>query len=931
MNHTIRIGFLTFLIGWLAAFLPFSAFAGPDNIAPEASISVSTTLDDAHRASFLTDGVIGVADVGEWACQGETVFWGYVRYPWVQLDWNESKSIDKVILYDRPELDEHIAGGRLLFSDGTRITVTAIPNDGTAKVISFPVKKVDWVRFVVTDGDGANLGLSEIEVFPAPENYPDLVSHVDPFIESAKGRYFFFTPGCRPFGMVATAPHTRNKNQWGGGYNYNSTDILGFGQLHAWMLSGIDIMPTTGAIDPTLGQEGWKSPFSHDDEIAQPGYQRVYLRRYHTWVENTVTDRVSLYRFRFTEDAEANILTSLGGYLGSTTMTEAQVEKVSSTELEGSFVSAGRMWGGPKKIKVFFVIEFDKPFDQLDGWNDQENVSDIQRLKGSDRLTRRDSMTYGDITQSYYDAPGAGVSAKYQVKAGDLLHMKIAVSYTSIDNARKNLKAELDHWDFEQVRNETQNIWGNWLSKIDVKGGTATQRIKFYTDLWHALLGRKIIDDVSGEYPDYTQGERDWKFTSGEMIVRELPKDEQGKVAYHMYGSDALWLTQWNLNILWGLGWPGVLDDFTASMIQYADNGGLLPRGPCVGAYSWIMTGCPASSMIASAYQKDLLRKRDPLHALEAMKRNHLPGGMMGEPEDVAFYMKNGYCPGNAGETLEWAFQDWALSEMAGKLGRKKDQRVFAKRAEGWRALYRPENQLVFPKTASGEWLHDDPLNGQGWIEANAWQGTWSISHDIAALADLQGGDEILCEKLNFAFEQAADDDFVFGYGSGYVSYANQPGCSNAHVFNHAGKPWLSQYWVRRVNAQAYGGTTPDEGYGGHDEDEGQMGGVSALMSLGIFSLRGNAAADPIYEITSPVFDEITIRLDPTYYSGKEFVIRTHDNSAEHMYIQRATLNGDPLNNCWIRHADFAAGGTLELWMGPEPNTEWGVAEIPGR
>jgi len=848
------------------------------------------------------------------------------------LEWAAEKTINRVIIYDRPGLEEHSAGIWLNFSDGTQISVNAVPNDGGPKVVNFPAKKTKWIHVEVSDGVGGNLGLSEIEVFPAPEDYEDLVSWVNPFVETTRGRYFYFTPGSRPFGMIAAAPHTRNKNQWGGGYNYNSTEILGFGQLHGWMLSGIEVMPTTGGVDPTQGQEGWKSSFSHKDEIAQPGYQRVFLKDYKTWVELTSTSRVSLYRFRYTEDSEAEILTNLGGYLGNSTMTDCRVRKVSDTAFEGSFVSAGRMWGGPKGVKVFFVIEFDKAFSSFDGWNDRERMSNITELKGSAKMTRRDSATYGTITQSYCDAPTAGVSARYQVKAGEQIQMKVAISYTSIANARANLKAECDHWNFEQVKKDSQDEWNEWMGKIQVKGGTHEQKIKLYTDLWHVSLGRHILDDVNGEYPDYTQGKLDWKFTDAELIVRQLPKNDEGKVKYHMYNSDALWLTQWNLNILWGLAWPGILDDFSASMIQYADNGGLLPRGAIAGGYSYIMTGTPASSMIVSAYMKGLLSKADHEHAFQTIKRNHMPGGMMEmiqEPGDLKFYMKNGYCPNNAGVTLEWAFQDWSLAQMAQKMGKKKDHKVFAKRADGWKSQYREDQQLIFPKKPDGTWLHDDPLSGAGWIEANAWQGTWSLSHDIDGLSRLMGGNEALCKKLNYSFEQAADDDFVFGYSSGYVSYANQPGCSNAHVFNHAGQPWLSQYWVRRVNEQAYGGITPDKGYGGHDEDQGQMGGVSALMSLGLFSLRGNNSTNPIYEITSPVFDEIKIQLDPTYYKGKEFVVKTYDNSHENMYIQRAALNGKPLNNCWFSHADYAKGGVLELWLGPKPNKDWGVEKPP--
>jgi predicted alpha-1,2-mannosidase len=334
------------------------------------------------------------------------------------------------------------------------------------------------------------------------------------------------------------------------------------------------------------------------------------------------------------------------------------------------------------------------------------------------------------------------------------------------------------------------------------------------------------------------------------------------------------------------------------------------------------MTGCPATNLIVSAYTKGMLTKTEADHAYEVMKANHLPGGMMGIGD---FYIDRGYHPGNAGITLEAAFQDWALAQMARGLDKPEDEEYLLKRSSGWKTLFHEKHQLIFPKDGDGNWLHDNPLSGSGWVEANAWQGTWSVSHDIAGLARLMGGTDVLCAKLNFAFEQAAPQDFVFGYGAGYVSYANQPGCSNAHVFNHAGQPWLSQFWVRRVNEQAYGATTPDKGYGGHDEDQGQMGGVSALMSLGLFSLRGTASLDPVYEITSPVFDDITIHLDPAYCEGQTFVIRTRNNSSRNCYIQRAQLNGQFLNRYWFRHADFARGGLLELWLGPEPNKRWGI------
>ena len=291
----------------------------------------------------------------------------------------------------------------------------------------------------------------------------------------------------------------------------------------------------------------------------------------------------------------------------------------------------------------------------------------------------------------------------------------------------------------------------------------------------------------------------------------------------------------------------------------------------------------------------------------------------MGGEKEIQFYIDNGYFPGDAGITLQIVFEDWALSQMAAKMGKKKDAAYFLQRSKGWEKLFHPEKKFVFPKNAAGEWMHTDPLSGAGWVEANAWKAMWSVSHDIPRLAQLLGGNDVVCDMLNFAFEQSVEADFVFSHARGHVGYANQPGCSNAHIFNLAGKPWLSQYWVRRVQEQTYGGTTPDRGYAGHDEDQGQMGGVSALMSIGLFSVQGTCAQRPAYEITSPIFDKVTIQLNPAYYKGKTFEIKTYNNSKENCYIQRAMLNGQPHNNVQIDHDVFAKGGVLELWLGEQP------------
>lgn len=881
--------------------------AGSYNIAREAKVSVSNYLGQGYEGSNVIDGVIMVDGKGEWACKGNVTSWGEMYLPWIKLEWDKEVWVDKVVLYDRPSLKEHTAGGTLELSDGTSISVTEIPNDGSAKSISFPAKKIQWIRFQATDGDGKDIGLSEVEVYKARNDDSKLVEWVDPYIETTRGRWFYCTPGARPFGMVAAHAFTRNKNQGGGGYNYNFPEILGFSQLNEWMVSGPNLMPVTGSIDPRLGMDGWKSPFKHDNEIIQPGYHRLFLDKYRLWVEYTASERVVFYRCTYTSEEDAKLLLDVGSQLGNCSMDKGTLKQISGHRVVGDFYTTKRFWGGPDSVRIFFVIDFNQPIKRIEGWNNKQITSNCQSISGDE----------------------AGMMVDFGHLPTQELKFKIALSYTSIDGAIANMKAELPNWNFEQTFAETQEVWNKALGKIQVYGQKESDKIKFYTDLWHVLLGRKKINDVNGCYPDYTYGKYVNKRTSCALKVRQLPMKD-GEPKFNMYGFDGIWLTQWNLNVLWGLAWPEVLDDFTACLVQYADNGKLLPRGACSGGYSFIMTSCPSTSMIVSAYMRGIFTKVNARHAFDLIKSNHAEGGMMSyeSADDLRYYIQNGYCPGNAGKTLEWAFEDWGAAMMAKKLGLKKDYKNFLKRSKGWTPLYCDSLGLILPKDKLGKWVHLDPLSGQGWVESNSWQATWSLSHDLPRLIKRMGGNEKFCDKLNYAFEKAQSSDFVASYSNGYVSYANQPGCSNAHLFSYAGKPWMTQYWVRKVREQAYGGITPDKGYGGHDEDEGQMGGISALMSIGLFSVTGCESLVPYYDITSPIFDKVIISLDPKYCKGKTFTIVTHNNSPSNCYIQSAKLNGIEWNHSQLEHDFFQKGGTLELWLGDKPNEDWGTLKF---
>jgi hypothetical protein len=240
-------------------------------------------------------------------------------------------------------------------------------------------------------------------------------------------------------------------------------------------------------------------------------------------------------------------------------------------------------------------------------------------------------------------------------------------------------------------------------------------------------------------------------------------------------------------------------------------------------------------------------------------------------------------------------------------------------RSRNWRNLFDPGTGFIRPKHRDGSWLTPfDPLSPEDFVEANSWQATWFTSHDVMGLANLMGGEEVYANKLNFAFESAKASNFIADYGDGYISYGNQPGLEDAHLFNYVGYPWLTQYWVRQVKEKTYGATTTTDGYGHFDEDQGQMGGMSALMAMGLFEVTGGGLSRPVYDITSPIFREVRI--------GRDVRIVTHGELTD-PYIQRARLNGRPLDNAWL-YAD-QLHGRLDLWLGPEPNKQWGVAELP--
>lgn len=903
------------------------------------------------------------------------------------------------------------------------------------------------------------------------------VDKVDPWIESNRGRFFFFHAANVPFGFASPRPDNMLDAFWGSSYKKNNNYISGISHVHDWQLSGIQVMPTVGWVPKEKGCKGWESETDHNDEIAQAGYHKFFLKRYGIEVELTATERVALHQYTYTRPGRSEIIINLGGIsqtnnlFGEAFMQSSYFKRNSNDEIVGWIDMHGHL--SYSKHRLFFSIKFDKPFDELNHFKGNEFLHNV---------TEGNSETYGGATVVFN-----------QMNAGEQLKMKVGISLTGLNGARLNRITEIpdDTWNFEKVRKDAKDKWEKMLARIEVKGGTEKQRVKFYTDLFHVLCGRCIVNDVDGAYLDLT-----WGLNNGKGVVKHLPIKD-GKLEFNMYNYDALWITRWNLNAILGLAYPDIYSEFVKSQLQMYKDGGLLPRGPVAGDYSFVMTSAPVISFIAGAYNKGI-KDFDADLAWEAMSDAATIGGLYEKSgyeyctwdgtNGAREYMTMGYVPydmqggvahkDGAGVTLEYSFQDYALANFSKKLNKKginiaplanvtvssekdKDQHsakraidgrplrsgiadvgvewlsdgeytpwiqldfdephnisvikikdrispysnilkgrlcfsngdvldvdelpctgeplcvqvnkkeiewirfevqlsegtdvglndmevwddrsayeYYMKRSQNWKNLFDPQVKFIRPKSKSGEWLfpfdlldsnaNSNPQNeGNDFVEANSWQSTFSISHDLLGLAELMGGVDVMADTLDFAFRMSEEANFIGSYGHGYVSYGNQPGLSAAHVFNYIGKPWLSQYWARKVYDKVYSCTDADNGYGHHDEDQGQMGSISLLLAMGLFNVTGGCSEHAIYELTAPVFDEIIIKLDNDYYKGKEFKILVHNNAPQNIYIQKVELNHQRMENCWFFHEDYVQGGLLELWLGEKPNQDWGINVLP--
>lgn len=755
----------------------------------------------------------------------------------------------------------------------------------------------------------------QISLFAFSQSNESPADLVNPYVDSKNSRWFFFNTATRPFGMVNLSPDTDTGGAWGSGYRYDSDSIKGLSHVHAWQLSGLSVLPVSEV--SLEGKRNFASPFFHETEIVKPGYHQLILDRYGIKVELTSTLRTGFHKYTFPKAAKQQVVIRLGGMLGPSDIIDGELIQVNKTTLTGHLIN-GPTVRRPNNTPIFFAIKLNRNIAEISGWSENGVTSTLSEIKGKD----------------------SGALLTFDKSKEELL-MKVGISYVSMEQAMLNLDTELAHWDFNRIRNESFAEWNSYLGRIKVEGATEKDRRRFYTDLFHALQGRRTISDVNGKYAD---------LTSGTHLTKQIPLDEAGKPKFRHFNSDSFWGAQWTINTLWHLVYPEITEEFVNSMLRYYQDGGLIPRGPSGGNYTYVMTGASSTPFIVSAYQKGI-RGFDIELAYEGLKKNHRPGGIMEKAGyehktslggGLSYYLQNGYVPwpipeGNFGYhqdgpslTLEYAYQDWTLAQLAKALGDKDGEQEFLKRSENYKNTFDAETSWMRPRNVNGSWKTPfDPYEyNAGFNEANGSQGTWFVPHDLDGLAELMGGKEKAIERLNTSFVESEKLGFTSGtshsqethpeYRRIPINYGNQPSIQTAFIFHKLGRPDLTQYWSRAIVRRIYSDLSPENGYNG-DEDQGLMGSLAVLMKIGLFQMNGGTEADPAYQIGSPIFDKITIALNPDYYSGKEFIIKTEGNSPSSVYVNSANWKNQTLRHLELSHSQITSGGELKLEMSETP------------
>lgn len=719
------------------------------------------------------------------------------------------------------------------------------------------------------------LGIILLSVFGCNQKQTNSINKfVDPFIGT--GAHGHTYPGTSlPFAMVQLSPDTR-LDTWDGcsGYHYSDSSIIGFSHTH---LSGTGVsdygdilfQPFTGNIIWNPGAKlnpdsGYRSRFSHKNETASPGYYQVLLSDNNINVELTSTLRVGFHRYTYPSDhQEAKIILDL---CHRDPLIDADIRQISETEIEGYRIS--KLWAGEQH--VYFVAQFSEPIQNIE-WKKVNKEAFVDEVTDGQQKA---VFNFGNVEE---------------------IKIKVAISAVDCQGARNNLKAELNHWKFEDTRKKAADIWEKKLSKIKVEGGTLSQKRSFYTAFYHSILTPNLYSDFDGRY-------------------RGMDLKIHQDTSFTNYTVFSLWDTFRALHPLLTITNPKESIDFAKSLIHKGEQFGEIPMWELASNDTRCMIGYHGVSVLA-----DIILKNIGEIDIDAAYQTMIQSANI-QKRGVNFYTELGYVPYNRNsqaisKTLEYAYDDWCIAQVAEKLGQGQDYKYYMARSKFYKNVFDSITGFMRPRNDHRQWEEDfDPMRvGFSFTEGNSFQYSLFVPHDVKGLKSLIGGDEAFEQWLDQLFETEIDHELEEGSDVtgliGNYAHGNEPSHHIAYLYNYTNSPWKTQERTHQIINELY--LDSPSGICGN-EDCGQMSAWYVFSSMGLYSLCPGSNS---YSISSPIFDQITI----TNENGNEFKIIVHKENKKARYIQSILLNKKQHLVLDLKHEDIVKGGIMEFFLIDDP------------
>ncbi len=754
-----------------------------------------------------------------------------------------------------------------------------------------------------------------------PERELKLYQYVDLLMGTGNSRWMFKPGPSLPLSMVQIAPDNQDEI-WKGGYEYTVENIMGFSHFSDWTMCGLLTMPTGGKLQVNPGTEenpdaGYRSRIDKKTESAKIGKYSVYLTDTKIKAEITSTRRASLQRYTFPKMDSARILVDLftpSEYPHN--LVNAKVLKTTNNEIvgEATYYNAFTGYSLQQYYTIYFVMQFSKPFKNMGGWvnNSVEEVKNYIPYWDRKHVFNTDAEIFRQI-DSIKGKGDLGVFLNFRTENNEQILVRTGVSLVDVKGARNNLQQEIITpfaWNFDAVVKNAENIWDEYLGRIQIETDDYLEKVKFYTNMYRALAAKAIWNDEDGRYRDENE------------VIKTLGDKHDNII------SGEYWNTFWNNQQLFNLIAPEISSQWAKSAITLYKNSGWFNTDPAGIENTGVMVAMHVASQIEGAWQSGIRDfELDTAYAglkkmMTTPPQKYAGGGTVGV-ENLMPYLKYDYIPSGMGEisnTMEYAYDDYSLSQMALSLGKNEDYKYFLNRSKNWTNIFDEKTGFARPKDENGKWISPfDPYHTPGFVEGNAFNYTWFVPHDPVGLIQKMGKQRFI-SVLNNAMEKSALANFNASgddFSSFPINHGNEPSMQVAYLFNWAGEPWLTQKWVRAIQEKYYG-TSPYDAYPG-DEDLGQMSSWFVMSTLGLFQMDGGVSKNPTYEIGSPRYPKMTINLGEKYGREKQFIIEAKNASKENKYIKSAYLNGVKLEDFRIPQDKVLNGGYLILEMTSQP------------